>query len=484
MRSVRSAALRLAVAGCAALAGCTVGPDYARPQPPTTPAAFKELPPPGAAGAWKPAQPNDATLRGKWWELYGEPELNALEDKIAVSNQSLKAATEQYLAATEQIRVARAAYFPTLGVTPAASRTRLSNNQPNVVPGVTKMTYNAFILQGQASWEPDLWGQVRRTIEQARASAQASAADLAGVALSLHSELALDYFQLRGLDLQRQLLDNTLASDADYLKLTQVRFAGGVATAVDVAQADTQYRSVKAQAIDVGVARAQFEHAIATLIGVPPAEFALPPHPLEVKIPPIPTGVPSALLERRPDVAGAERRVAAANAQIGIAISAYYPNLTLTAAGGLEATALSPLIGVHSLFWSLGASAFELLFDGGRRHALTQQARDLYEAQVATYRQSVLSAFQDVEDNLAAIRILADEAEAQDAAVEAARLSLALSTKRYKGGVATYLEVLTAQTTQLANERAQADVSTRRCTASVQLIRALGGGWDTAQAPQ
>ncbi|HVZ87760.1 MAG TPA: efflux transporter outer membrane subunit [Polyangia bacterium] len=468
-------------AGCLALAGCTVGPNYERPQTPATPAAFKELPPPGAPGVWKPAQPGDAAVRGKWWELFAEPELNALEEKIDVSNQTLKAATEQYLAATEQIRVARAAYFPTLGVTPLAQRSRLSDNQPNVVPGVTKTTYNTFILQGSASWEPDLWGQVRRTVEQAGASAQASAADLANVALSLRSELALDYFQVRGLDLQRQLLENTLASDADYLKLTQVRFAGGVATAVDVAQADTQYRSVKAQAIDVGVARAQFEHAIATLIGLPPAAFSLPPRALEVKLPPIPTGVPSALLERRPDIAGAERRVAAANAQIGIAISAYYPNLTLTATGGLEATTLSPLIGMHSLFWSLGASAFELLFDGGRRHALTQQARDLYEAQVAVYRQSVLNAFQEVEDNLAAIRILADEAEAQDAAVEAARQSLALSTKRYKGGVATYLEVLTAQTTQLANERAQADVATRRCTASVQLIKALGGGWEAKQ---
>jgi NodT family efflux transporter outer membrane factor (OMF) lipoprotein len=457
--------------------GCTVGPDYKRPEAPGS-AAFKEQPPPGS---WKQAQPGTDGLGDKWWQLYGDAQLDALEEKINVSNQTLKSAAGQYLAARDQIRVARAAYFPTLGVDPSVSRIRLSKNQPNTLVNTTKFDYSLLVLQGQAQWEPDLWGQVRRTVEQARADAQASAADLANVALSLHAELALDYFLLRGLDTQKQLLDTTLASDADELQLARVRFAGGVANAVDVAQAETQYLQVKAQGIDVGVMRAQFEHAIATLIGVPAATFALAQSPLAAKLPVVPPGVPSELLERRPDVAAAERRLAAANAQIGIAVAAYYPNIMLSATGGFESGSLGNWLQIPSLFWSLGASALETLFDAGRRHALTDQARDLYEGQVATYRQSVLAAFQDVEDNLSTLRILADEAEAQAAAVEAARQSLALSNKRYKGGVTTYLEVLTAQTIQLSNERTQADIATRRFTASVQLVRALGGGWTVGQ---
>jgi NodT family efflux transporter outer membrane factor (OMF) lipoprotein len=467
---------RSSVAGALAAllaAGCAVGPDYRRPDAPV-PGSFKEQPPPGT---WKPAQPADAALRGKWWQLFGDPQLDALEDKIAVSNQTLKAATAQYLAAQEQVRVARAAYFPTLGAGASATQIRVSENQPTFVRSVSKHDYTLFALQGQAQWEPDLWGRVRRTVEQARAEAQASAADLANVELSLRAELAADYFQVRGLDVQKQLLENTLASDADALQLARVRFSGGVANAVDVAQAETQVRAVKAQAIDTGVARAQLEHAIATLIGVPASSFALPVNPTVVAVPALPSAVPSALLERRPDVAAAERRAAAANAQIGVAVAAYYPNLTLSATAGLQSGALGTLLQLPSLFWSLGASAVELIFDAGRRHALTDQARDLYEAQVATYRQSVLVAFQEVEDDLAALRILQEEAEAQSAAVEAARQSLALSNKRYKGGVTTYLEVLTAQTIQLSNERSQADLATRRLLASVQLVRALGGGW-------
>jgi len=473
----RSNVLRIGALTAVLLCGCTVGPDYKRPEVPGS-AAFKEQPPPGS---WKQAQPADGSLGDKWWQLFGDAQLDTLEEKINVSNQTLKTAAAQYLAARDQIRVARAAYFPTLGVSPSVSRIRLSKNQPNTLIGTTKFDYSVLALQGQAQWEPDLWGQVRRTVEQARADAQASAADLANVALSLHAELALDYFLLRGLDTQKQLLDTTLASDADELQLARVRFNGGVANAVDVAQAETQYLQVKAQGIDVEVQRAQFEHAIATLIGVPAATFALAQSPLAAKLPVVPPGVPSELLERRPDIAAAERRLAAANAQIGIAVAAYYPNIMLSATGGFESGSLASWLQIPSLFWSLGASALETLFDAGRRHALTDQARDLYEAQVATYRESVLGAFQDVEDNLSALRILADEAEAQAAAVEAARQSLALSNKRYKGGVTTYLEVLTAQTIQLSNERTEADVATRRATASVQLIRALGGGWTSGQ---
>jgi len=471
------AAVLLAGAAWTAAAGCSVGPDYQRPDAPM-PSAFKEAAP---GGDWKTAEPRDGERRGRWWELFGDPALSALEEKVAVSNQTLKAATAQYFAARDQLRVAQAGYVPTLGASVSATRTRLSENQPNVIRGTTKLDLTTYLLQGQATWEPDLWGQVRRTVEQARADAQASAADLANIELSIHCQLATTYFELRGLDAQKKLLDDTLARDADFLQLTRVRFAGGIATAVDVAQAETQYRTVKAQSIDVGVMRAQLEHAIATLIGVPAPSFSLAPRPLDVKVPALPGGVPSALLERRPDVAAAERRTAAANAQIGIAKAAYYPNITLSGAGGLATGALATWLQVPSLLWSLGASALGTLFDGGRRRALTDQARNAYEAQVATYRQSVLEAFQEVEDALAALRILGEEADAQAAAVESAKQSLALSTKRYEGGVATYLEVLTAQTIQLANQRAQADAATRLDAAAVQLIKAIGGGWSTDQ---
>lgn len=471
----------------AALTGCVVGPNYQRPSVPPPPAAFKELPPPNLPnGSWKQAQPGDAQdaqLKGKWWVLYSDPELNALEEKIAVSNETLKAATEEYFEAREEIRVARSSYYPTLGAGPSISRTRESYNQPNTVRGTTDYQYNTFALEGQASWEPDLWGSVRRTVEEARANAQASAADLANVALSLQAELATDYFEMRGLDLQQELLDNTVKADADYLRLTQIRFKGGVATDVDVAQAETQLETVKAQAIDVGVARAQYEHAIATLTGQPASTFSLAPAPLTLALPTIPVGVPSELLERRPDIAAAERRADAANAQIGIAVAAFYPNVQLGGTGGFESANPGTWIQGPSALWSLGGSAIETLFDAGRRHAITDQARDAYEAQAANYRQSVLNAFQEVEDNLAALRILNDEAKTQAAAVEAARRSLQISTNRYKGGVTTYLEVLTAQTAQLTDERTQDDITTRQFAASVQLIEALGGGWNRTQLP-
>jgi NodT family efflux transporter outer membrane factor (OMF) lipoprotein len=461
-----------------------VGPNYHQPSIPPPPAAFKEQPPPNPPnGSWKQAQPNDAELKGKWWELYNDPQLNALEVKIEVSNQTLKAAMEEYFEAREEVRVARANYFPTLGAGPSISRTRESYNQPNTQRGATDYQYNTFNLQGQVSWEPDLWGAVRRSVEEARANAQASAADLANVALSLHAELAIDYFELRGLDSQQLLLNNTARDDADYLRLTQIRFKGGVATDVDVAQAETQFETVKAQAIDVGVARAQYEHAIATLTGQPASTFSLAPAPLTLALPAIPAGVPSELLERRPDIAAAERRADAANAQIGIAISAYYPNVQLGGTGGFESANPGTWIQGPSALWSLGGSAIETLFDAGRRHAITDQARDAYEAQAANYRQSVLNAFQEVEDNLAALRILNDEAATEGVAVQAARRSLQISTNRYKGGVTTYLEVLTAQTAQLTDEQTQNDIMTRQFAASVQLIKALGGGWDRTQLP-
>lgn len=469
------------------LAGCTVGPNYHRPDTAATAPDWKEnaVPPPNPPnGTWKPAEPKDGDLRGQWWDLYGDPQLSALEAKVAVSNQTLRAAFEQYQSAREQVQVVRSQYYPTLAAGPSIGRTRESLNQPNTVRGVTNYQYNTFSIAGQAQWEPDLWGQVRRTVEQARANAQASAALLANVELSVRAELAADYFELRGLDSQKQLLDNTVQSYQEYLKLTQIRFKGGVATESDVALAQTQLETTRAQDIDVGVARAQYEHAIATLVGQSASTFSLPPMPLGQQIPQIPIGVPSQLLERRPDIAAAERQADAANAQIGIAVAAYYPNISLSGSGGFASGNPGTWIQGPSEMWSLGASAVELLFDAGRRHAITQQARDNYEQQVANYRQSVLNAFQDVEDNLAALRILDQESVTQNAAVEAAERSLAISTNRYKGGVTTYLEVLTAQTTQLANERTQADLATRQFVASVQLIRALGGGWDTGQLPK
>lgn len=469
---------------CVLAAGCTVGPNYKRPTAPAPP-VFKELaPPPGIPnGSWKQAQPSDQALRGKWWEIYNDPQLNALEEKVAVSNQTLKTATEQYFAARAAIQTFRANYFPTLTAGPSIERQHLSQNRPTAIPGA-KSQYNDFALAGQASWEPDLWGQVRRSVESARATAQASAADLANVELSIRSELAQDYFELRGLDLQKQLLDNTVVSYADYLNLTQTRFKGGVATESDVALAETQLKSTQAQAIDVGVARAQFEHAIATLIGEPASTFSIAQAPLSLPLPQVPTGLPSELLERRPDIAGMERRADAANAQIGIAISAYYPNITLSGTGGFESRNPGTWIQGPSALWSLGASASELLFDAGRRHAVTEEARDNYEVTVANYRQSVLNAFQEVEDNLAALRILNQEAATQADAVTAAQRSLDISTTRYKQGLVDYLEVLTAQTALLTNQRTQADITTRQFAANVLLIKALGGGWDTSQLPK
>ena len=467
------------------LAGCTVGPNYHRPAAvPAAPAWKENAPPNPPNGTWVHAEPSDQVLRGQWWQMYGDPQLNALEEKIAVSNQTLKAAMEQYFQAREQVRVARSQYYPTLSAGPSIGRTRESYNQANTIRNVTKYQFSTFSLGGQAQWEPDLWGQVRRTVEQTRANAQASAAELANVELSERAELAADYFEMRGLDSQKDLLDNTVVSYQEYLKLTQIRFKGGVATEADVAEAQTQLETTRAQDIDVGVARAQYEHAIATLIGVSASTFSLPAMPLGTQIPQVPVGVPSQLLERRPDIATAERQVDAANAQIGIALAAYYPNVSLTGSGGMLSGNAGTWIQGPSEMWSLGASAVELLFDAGRRHALTQQARDNYEEQVANYRQSVLNAFQEVEDNLAALRILDQESGVQAAAVAAAQRSLMISTNRYKGGVTTYLEVLTAQTVQLSNERTQAEIATRQFVASVQLIRALGGGWDTGQLPK
>ncbi|HTX14322.1 MAG TPA: efflux transporter outer membrane subunit [Candidatus Baltobacteraceae bacterium] len=459
------------------LAGCTVGPNYVRP-PADVPPAYKEAASPG----FENAQPSDALAKGKWWEIYGDSQLNSLEEQVTVSNQSLRAAQAQFAQARAAVQVARAAYYPTVSGSGSASRTRQSQNGP-LFGASSPINYNDFQLPIDASWEPDVWGRVRRTVEAARSEAQASAADLANVDLSLHAELALDYFELRGLDSQKKLLDSTVVSYEKALELTNSRFTGGIASAVDVAQAQTQLETTRAQDEDVDVQRTAFEHAIAVLIGKPPADFSQMPTPLTAPPPPVPASLPSELLERRPDIAAAERRVQEANAQIGVARSAYYPQFTLTGDGGFESSRLGTLLQGPAGFWALAGSAAELIFDGGERHGMTAEARAGYDESVDNYRQTTLSAFEDVEDNLAALRILQGEARTQDAAVAAAEHSLDLSITRYKGGVANYLEVTTAQSAALSDERAAVDILTRRMAASVLLIKAVGGGWNVSQIP-
>ncbi len=465
------------------LAGCVVGPNYQRPAA-AVPQVYKETPPPPPPnGSWKAASPADATLRGDWWTLFNDPQLTDLEGRLSLGNQTLQAAVERYVHAQAVVRQARADYFPTLAAGPDIQRQRLSYNRPTRVGNLSPNQYNDFVLSGSANWEPDFWGRVRRNVETARASRQASAADLANVELSVRAELALDYYQMRGLDTQQELLDTTVQSYKAYLDLTNRRARGGVATEADVALAETQLATTQTQAIDVAVARAQYQHAMATLIGVPASSFALPPLPQTTNLPAIPTGVPSTLLERRPDISTAERQAQAANAQIGVALAAYYPNISITGGGGFESAQPGTWLQGPSELWSLGASASETLFDAGRRRAITDEARANYRQSVANYRQSVLNGFQEVEDNLAALRVLAQESGSAATALSAANRSLQLSTNRYKGGVATYLEVLSAQQAQLANQRTQADITTRQFAASVQLIRALGGGWDTTKLP-
>lgn len=478
------------VSTIALLAGCKpVGPDYNKPGF-TAPPAYKEtgapsvMPPPNPAnGGWKPAAPSDGMLRGKWWEVYNDPQLNALEERIATNNQQLKQATENYLAVRDQIAVVRADLFPKLSLTPSVAHYKQSEHRPNSAAN-THPEYNDLILGGQGSWEPDFWGRIRRNVEAARESAQATAADLANVDLLLHAELAADYFQLRGLDSQTQLLKQTVADLERQLDLTKQRLQGGVATDVDVAQAETQLETVRAQLVDLGVARAQFEHAIGRLAEYELPNFSIAFSPLELKLPQVPVGVPSQLLERRPDIASAERQTAAANARIGIAIAAYYPTITLGGAGGFESTHGGSWLQGPSAFWSLGAQAAELLIDAGQRRAQTDEVRHQYEAQAATYKNTIFQAFEEVEDNLSALRILNDESAVEQRAVAAAQRSYDLSNRRYKAGATGYLEVLTAETALLSNQRTLTDLQTRQFAASVQLIRALGGGWDASQLPQ
>jgi NodT family efflux transporter outer membrane factor (OMF) lipoprotein len=422
-------------------------------------------------------------LRGKWWEIYQDPQLNKLEERIATDNQALRQAMENYLSARDQVAVVRSTLFPTLSAGPSMGHTQSSRNRP-LVTSSTKTSYNDLVLGGQAGWEPDFWGRVRRNLEATRATAQATAAEAASIDLSLQAEMAADYFELRGLDSQIKLLKSTVGDLERQLDLTKRRLKGGVATQVDVEQAQTELETVRAQLVDVGVGRAQFEHAVGTIANYALPDFSIPFSPLDIALPKVPIGVPSQLLERRPDIAAMERQTAAANARIGVAIAAYYPTISLSGSGGFESTHGGTWLQGPSALWTLGGQATELLFDAGQRHALTDQARHQYESQAAGYRSTVISAFQDVEDNLSQLRILDEETAVEERAVASAQRSLNISNQRYKGGATSYLEVLTAETTLLTNQRTLTDLQTRQFSETVQLIRALGGGWDTSNLPK
>jgi NodT family efflux transporter outer membrane factor (OMF) lipoprotein len=458
------------------LTSCTVGPKYARPSVPSAPTdTFKEI------DGWKTAHPSDQLQRGVWWEIFGDPQLNALENQLTISNQDLKVAQARFQEARVLVRFNRASLYPTISTAPGIAAIRDSGNQPYL-----PATHNTgdFVLPFDLSYELDVWGRVRRTVAASREEAQATAADLQTASLSLHAELAYDYFELRSADAQKQLLDDTVKAYQESLQLTTNRFEGGAAPKSDVAQAQTQLETTRVQDTDIAVQRAQFEHAIAILIGKPPAAFSLPPSPLHVQPPDISAGLPSQLLERRPDIAAAERRVAEANEQIGIARAAFFPTIILSATAGFEGNSITNWFTWPSRFWAVGPSALEPLFDAGRRRATSQSALANYDATVASYRETTLTALQQVEDNLAALRILEQEARQQQGATASAQESLQIFTDRYIGGADPYLQVLTAQTIALQNERNDVDILRRRMDASVLLIKALGGGWSVSQLPQ
>jgi NodT family efflux transporter outer membrane factor (OMF) lipoprotein len=464
---------RLAVISLLAqVTGCSVGPDYVRPAAPV-PVELK-----GAKG-WKTAQPRAEVLSDRWWELYGDPQLNDLEERVVVGNQNLKLAEAQYRQARALVQVARAGYYPTATLAPTVTRTHPSGNLGGL--GTTRGSQTGdntiYSLPMDLSWELDIWGRVRRSVESNSATAQATAADLAGVRLSMQAQLAQAYFQLRAVDAQELLLRTTVDYYAKTLQLTRNRYAAGVVAQVDVLQAENQLAFTQAQMLDLGVQRAQLENAVALLMGAAPSQFSLPPAPLDRLPPEIPLMVPSELLERRPDIAAAERRMAAANAQIGIAEAAWFPTVKLTGSGGFESGGLADWLTWPSRFWSIGAGLSEIIFNGFLRSAQTDQARAFYEGTVATYRQTVLTAFQEVEDNLAALRILADEAKALEVAVRAAQQAVVITTNQYKAGTASYLNVLVSQTAELTSRRNAVDIRGRLMTASILLIRALGGGW-------
>ena len=492
-RKLTNAVIRLrAAALLLVLSGCVVGPKYHPPAPQAPAPAYKESPSNFKENeGWTVAQPADAKLRGKWWEIFNDPELNALEEQLDINNQNIKQFFENFMEARAIVREARSQYFPTLTAVPSVTHSRASANVGTTTATTTgtgatstpQLQSTLYSLPLEASWEPDLWGKVRNTVRQAQYAAQVSAADLENERLTEQASLAEYFFEIRGQDRLQEIYNDTVAADQKAYDLTRSLYETGIDDEISVVEAETTLRSAQAGATNVGIARAQFEHAVAVLIGKTASDFSIPVKPMAVAPPPIPVGVPSELLERRPDVAAAERTMAEANAAIGIAYAAYYPNLTLTAEGGFESSVFHRWLTWPSRFWSVGASLPETLFDAGLRRATVQQYAATYNADLAAYRQTVLSAFQQVEDGLAEVRILSKEIQQEQQAVESAQTYLKLEQARYDTGVDPYLFVLIAQTTVLADQQTLNDLQVQQMTYAVALVEALGGGWDRSQLP-
>jgi NodT family efflux transporter outer membrane factor (OMF) lipoprotein len=469
---MRGAALS-ALAVTLALGGCSLSPRYQRPSMPTPPASYKE------AGEWKAATPADSAPRGPWWTMFQDSDLDALEARVTTANQSLRAALARLEQARALTRLARSEWFPTLTAQASATRAQISRNGPSYAPG-RPTTGSLYTVEGDLSYEIDLFGRVRSSVAGARASEQASAGDAAALDLSVHAELASDYFTLRALDVQQQLLDRTVADYTRALQLTENLYHGGAAAISDVQQAQAQLESARTQAEDTRLRRAQSEHAIAVLVGHEASDFTLAPRPeaRELRVPDVAPGLPSQLLERRPDVAAAERRVAAANATIGVARAAFFPVFSLGGTAGAQSTAPSNWLSAPSRVWSLGPQGVLTIFDAGAHLAQSAAAHAAYDEQVANYRSTVLVAFQDVEDNLAALRQLQRESVSQAAAVSATQGALDQANLRYKGGIVSYLEVVSTENAALAARLAAVEIGLRRTLATVLLVKALGGDWN------
>jgi NodT family efflux transporter outer membrane factor (OMF) lipoprotein len=474
-----------ALALCCALAGCTPGPKYHKPAAPvaTAPSYKESTANFQDADGWKVAQPQDAMLHGKWWEIFNDPELNALEDQLDINNQNIKEFFENYMAARAMVREARAQYWPTITTGPSWNRSKSSGNLQHSSTANTGQTSSTWSFPLDVSWQPDLFGKIRNEVREAQFGAQVSAADLENERLAEQASLAEFFYEIRGQDALQKVLNDTVEADKKSLELTQTQYDTGIGDYIAVVEARTTLKSAESQALNLGVARAQFEHAIAMLIGKPATDFSVPVKPLLVAPPPIPVGMPSQLLERRPDIAASERTVAEANATIGIGYGAFFPSLTLSAAGGFEASTLANAFTWPSRFWSIGPSLSQTVFNGGLYRAQLQQFTATYNADVATYRQTVLTAFQQVEDELAATRILSQQILKQREAVDAAQVSLTLELGRYETGVDPYLAVTIAQVTLLSNQQSLATLQVQESTAAIELIQALGGGWDSTQLP-
>jgi NodT family efflux transporter outer membrane factor (OMF) lipoprotein len=482
---------RFTIAICPALTallltGCMVGPKYHTPpavaQAP--PATYKESPTQFQdTDGWKVAQPQDAMLHGKWWEIYKDPELNALEERLNIDNQNIKQFFANFMEARTLVAQARSQLYPTASVGPSYTRSKSSANLGRSSQANTGSTNSVGSLPLSVSWEPDVWGRVRSTIHEQQYNAQLSAADLENEKLTEQASLATFFFEIRGQDVLQAILNDTVEADKKALELTQAQYETGVGDRISVVEAQNTLQNVQSQAINLGVARAQYEHAIALLVGANASSFSIPVKAVSVTPPPIPIGIPSALLERRPDIAASERNMASANAQIGIATAAYYPNLTLSASGGFESSTFKHLFDWPSRFWSIGPTVSETVFDAGLRRATVNQFREVYNADVASYRQTVLTGFQQVEDALASVRILSQQQIQQQEAVKSAEEFVSLETARYQTGIDPYVNVVTAQTTLLTDRQSVASLRVQEMTASVQLIEALGGGWDRSQLP-